>query len=364
MPKSAESLEQPLVSKTEVNPPSRNATLIGWIVLVGAVFGGAFCGIFFYYIQIECQLLKYSWRKFMTALMLAPIAYKEIKTGFANGTLTWDILLDKEQWKVMAMSSLGSAIWLLGVLIPVNYTTIAHAYVLNNMPAVFIVIFRFLKGIPLIKEEIAGTIISTLSSGLLALDHDDSTSSIVDLSLVPTWKKIILGDGIALLSSAGGALFLTWSSRLKSEYPTYTSLTIMCMMITVGISILSVISEGATFSFDPNTGIFGFLSGTWFLITVENALVTELGSYVLYLLATKYFDALFVSISSLAEPIFSSLVVFFLGWQNLPGPLTWLAFCLILPSIAIVSYGQHKQEKEQEAKLAIESGQEIELAKV
>ena len=110
------------------------------------------------------------------------------------------------------------------------------------------------------------------------------------------------------------------------------------------MSIIAVIAEGASFSFDPDTGLFGIFSSEWIKTYILTIAVTGFGSYIGYRVAHKHFQPLLLSIILSTEPVFSTLIVDILGWQTFPGALTIVAYILIIPGIYLVLIGSREVE--------------------
>jgi len=346
--------ESPLVHPLEIlakassdkkkSPKKLGSMLIGWTVLFISLVGGSCSGLFYYYMQMECQLIKNAWRLFLTSLMILPFALIELKRKIDTDPNYLQTMKDPKYWKAMIIGSLGHTTWSVGLLISVNHTTMAHAYLFHSMHMVIIAFMKFFKGASLLREEILGTLLATFGSIFLAMDHDVGSSSIVNLAAQSPLERFLLGDMVSLLSAIGGALFFTKTHEISQGFPTYTRVSIMSFMGSLIVATLSITFEGATFSMDPQTGLFALLTERWFHLALLHALISGLGSYVCYQLSTKYFDPLLVSVVCAAEPVVSALLVFFLGWQSFPGLLTWVGFAVILPSVIIISIAQNQNQ--------------------
>jgi len=176
---------------------------------------------------------------------------------------------------------------------------------------------------------------------------DESTTSFTvypDLNQVTSSQRIIYGNIVALLGSVGGAFYFTKNHELKTEYPFFLGILMISVLGFTMISILSIILEGTSISFDSNTGIFGLFTGEWFGVYILTIIFTGFGTYIGYVVSFKYFEPLLLSIIQNTEPIFAALLVAVLGWQSMPSFLTSFAFILIIPGLILVTLGNREGE--------------------
>jgi len=244
----------------------------------------------------------------------------------------------------MFLATGGHSIWTVATLISVNYTSVAQSFLFLNLHAIMIVAYNILKKIPVSRPEVLGSLLATFGTVFLAFDGNiHSSEGMVDLSKVTLFERIVYGDIVGILGSVGAAFYFTKNAELKYDFPVYLGIFAMSVIGFFQISIASFILEGSTFSFDPMNGLFGLFTQEWFVTYIYVVIITGYGAYVCYVFALKYFDALLVSIVITLEPIVGAIIVFLLGWQSFPGPLTIIGFFVILPGILIVTLGKSKR---------------------
>lgn len=330
----------------DATPQEKMIVMINWAILLVSLIGGTFTGIFYFYVQIESQLLKSSWRLILLALALIPFVYFEYLSKKETYSYTKENLLNPKSWKTMFWATFGHSCWTVSILISVNYTSIAQSFLFTNLHSIVIVIYNIVMKIPVTRMELIGTLLATSGTFFLASDNNiHSKEGMVDLSQVTLMERLIFGDLVGMLGSIGAAFYFKKNHELKNDMPTYLSVMAMSMIGFLQISTVAVIFDGASLGFDHLTGIFGVFSQDWFLIYVYMVIITGYGGYVCYVIALKFFDPLLVSVVLTMEPVCGAIAVYLLGWQSFPGLFTILGFCAILPGILAVTFGQTKKKQ-------------------
>jgi len=320
------------------------ANLGKWLILMISLIGGSFVGIFYFYVQIECQLLKSSWRLLGLMIAILPFVFYEYRKQKDSYQYSKENLLSFKSWKTMFIATTGHSIWTVATLISVNYTSVAQSYLFLNLHAIFIVGYNALKGIKVTRPEVLGSLLATFGTVFLAFDGNiHSTEGMVDLSKVTLFERIVYGDLVGILGSIAGVFYFTKNAELKYDFPVFLGIFAMSVIGFFQITIASFIFEGSTFSFDPMNGLFGVFTQDWFVLHIFIVIITGYGAYVCYVFALKYFDPLLVSIVLTLDPIVGAIVVFSLGWQSFPGPLTIIGFFVILPGVVIVTLSKSKR---------------------
>ena len=57
-----------------------------------------------------------------------------------------------------------------------------------------------------------------------------------------------------------GSIFLLISKQIKNDYPLYFRIFITSFMGSVMLGAMSIIFEGSTLTFNPETGVFGMFT--------------------------------------------------------------------------------------------------------
>ena len=120
--------------KVSITKASVSSLVLKWAILFISLIGGAFSGIFYFYIQIDCQLLKSSWRLFALSIAIIPMVYFEYKKEKDNYLYSRENLTNPRLWKAMFLASLGNSLWTVSILVTVNYISIAQSFHIYKPP--------------------------------------------------------------------------------------------------------------------------------------------------------------------------------------------------------------------------------------
>jgi drug/metabolite transporter (DMT)-like permease len=314
-----------------------------WAVLFISLIGGASVGPYYFYIQPDCQLLKASWRLIAFAFGLLPLLYNEYRENRDGFMYSKQNLVNRKSLEAVFWASLGYSAWTVGLVIALNHTSVAQASLFANLCPIIIILNKMCNKEYLNQLEKFGTLVALIGVLFLIFDKDfSSKEGMVNIANVGSLDRFLFGTVIAILGSIGGAFYLTKNQEVKYDYPPVFGIFVMAIMGFVQITVASMFLEGATLNFNSQTGILGLFSGEWFLIYVFMTLIVGYGGYFGYAYSVKYFDASFISLVLVFEPVVGALVVYIAGWQSVPGLLTFLgAFCII-PGIIVVIKGQKK----------------------
>jgi len=315
------------------------------VLLLVALICGSSVGVFYYNIQPQSQLLKSSWRMLFLAICISPLTIMEYMKGKERFVYSKEVLWNADVLKKILFASIGHAIWTIALVIAVNHTSIAQASLLINIHPIMLMLFKFKSRSSFLHLEKAGGICVIIGTLLVFFDSNiESTGGLVNLNNIDSLTRNTSGNLIALIGAVGGAFYFTKNQELKDGYPFFLGIFMISILGFIFISVISLITEGATISFDPDVGIFGLFSGERIGIYILIIIVTGFGAYIGYAVSLQYFQPLLVSTIFNIEPIFATLLVYFLGWQSFPAMLTLIAFCLIIPGTILVTLGNREVE--------------------
>lgn len=123
----------------------RMIIILKWILLVLSIIGGASFGPFMLYVQTT-PALKGAWKMEITLILLLPFIIYEKVHDKHNEFFRLKVLFNRLAVQKLAIASVGNALWMICLLISLNYTSMAHAYLFNGIPSLLIIIWRKLKG--------------------------------------------------------------------------------------------------------------------------------------------------------------------------------------------------------------------------
>jgi drug/metabolite transporter (DMT)-like permease len=319
--------------------------ILAWILLFVSVVGGASIGPFFLYVNTKSQLLKSAWRLWITSILLLPFVLWEYKRDREKAAFNKKVLFKPAVIRSLVLASLANSIWVGFLVYAINYTSMAQAYLFNNCQSFIIVFYKYFTRQKVSQYEFIGTAIAGIGAIFVASDNDHYIMN--DTAAPESWWDRGYGDLLAFIGSIGAAAFFLINAEIKHKYPLYTGIIMMSIMGSIFMSAFSLIFEEAQFSFDEYHGIFGLFTDKWIGTYILIGIVTGLGCYVLYVVVSKMLDSLIQTVSLNFEPIFSALIVWYFGMQELPGVLTFIGAMFIIPGMICVVLGQHELKKQE-----------------
>lgn len=319
--------------------------LLHCLLLLIALVCGSSVGVFYFYIHPGSQLLKASWRLLFLVICISPLAIIEYFKEREKFLYSREVLWNGEILKKIFIASIGHTIWTIALVIAVNHTSMAQAYLLISLHPIVLMLFKMYNKSNILRLEIIGAICVLIGAFFIFLDNDiESFGDVVDLNIIDTATRNSSGNLVAIIGSIGGAIYYSKNYQLKYEYPFFLGILMVSFLGFIEVSILAMITEGATFSFNHEFGIFGFFTSEWIGTYVLTILVTGFGTYIGNRFSQKYFEPLLLLIVFNMEPVCATFLVVVMGWQSIPAVMTIIAFLLIIPGTLCVILGNREVE--------------------
>jgi len=231
-------------------------------------------------------LIIATYRMGLASLALMPFAcYQKTWGGWGRSEWGWTLLSG-------LFLSLHFAFWIASL----KYTSVASSVVLVTTHPIFVGIGGWL----FLKERLGlnlifGIALSVLGSGMIS--HGDMSLS----------KEAWMGDGFALLGAIAASGYLLVGKKMRKDqdllsyiFPVYSTaglILILCALIF-------------------QKPFFGYSSSTYFYLFLL-ALVPQLIGHTTFNWALKYLPASMVAITTLGEPIGSTLLAYFILGEGL-----------------------------------------------
>ena len=273
-----------------------------------------------------------SWRAQMTSLLLVPFfiyqLVKILKAGTFKSLLLWRNAL------YFGLASLGGSLWGGLFFLALNYTSLAHAYLFNNILCIIIVGIKLVKREPCSKLELFGTFLSLLG-GVLALigGADDGVER--------DFWIVILGDAMAVGGSFGGVLYIYSSKKLRDDVPLFVYMLPISIVSSVMYCVLSILFEGTT----PGAGPFDWVQPHYILPTLYLGLASGLFGNVGYIACLKYVPALVVTVVMLLEPVLGAAMGVIFGVTGMVDVWTIVGGCTLVAGTIVVTYSSFAKDK-------------------
>jgi drug/metabolite transporter (DMT)-like permease len=231
-------------------------------------------------------LIIAAYRMMLASLMLTP---------FACCNKTWEGWeKDKIGWLLLSglFLSLHFAFWIASL----KYTSVASSVVLVTTHPIFVGTGGWL----FLKERLGlnlifGIALSVLGSGLISYG---------DMSLS---KEALMGDGLALLGAIAASGYLLVGKKMRKDQDL---LSYIFPVYSTGGLILIL------FAFIFQESFWGYSSSTYLYLFLL-ALVPQLIGHTTFNWALKYLPASVIAITTLGEPIGSTLLAYFILGEGL-----------------------------------------------
>jgi drug/metabolite transporter (DMT)-like permease len=263
-----------------------------------------------------------AYRLTFAALILAPLALTRHRAEFASLTRR------DYGWATITGVCLGLhfAAWFTSL----EYTTVASSAVFVTTTPLFVAVFSAIVW----REKLGGPVIGGLVIAILG----GSLIGLADICrLAPTGLacpslgdfvqgRAFVGDGLATVGAICFAAYMLIGRRLRAKLSLipYIFLAYSAAALTL---ILSVLITGQSF--------FGYPPVAYFWLALL-AIVPQLIGHSAFNWALRYLPTTFVTITTLGEPIGSTILALFI-FQEIPTPLKLMGGGLILLGIVLAS---------------------------
>jgi drug/metabolite transporter (DMT)-like permease len=231
-------------------------------------------------------LIIAAYRMMLASLMLTPFACcKKTWKGWEKDKIGWLLLSG-------LFLSLHFAFWIASL----KYTSVASSVVLVTTHPIFVGTGGWL----FLKERLGlnlifGIALSVLGSGLISYG---------DMSLS---KEALMGDGLALLGAIAASGYLLVGKKMRKDQDL---LSYIFPVYSTGGLILIL------FAFIFQESFWGYSSSTYLYLFLL-ALVPQLIGHTTFNWALKYLPASVIAITTLGEPIGSTLLAYFILGEGL-----------------------------------------------
>jgi drug/metabolite transporter (DMT)-like permease len=315
--------------------PIAKVSLFGIFLLVTSTLANSIALPMCKFMHIQCASIKMVWRCIWYFLFMIP-------------TFIMDMVNSKPKLKeiysatsIFTLAKVGVLIFMIIILqiVSVKFTYASHTTLFGGMPAVILIISKLVRCILPKKNEMIGALVAIVGSALMMLDSSGSNF---------TAKSIMIGDSLAILSSMVYAFFMVYVGPVLQSYPLSIFITISGVFTTLSAVIYMATGlDGAVImSFDPQIGFLSVFSDKYnFLCTLFG--VGLCGAYlanITFYAAFKYFSPLVISLTLLAIPFVTELVVIILGIEGIPGYKTMIGGVSVLIGLMFIARADGDKE--------------------
>ena len=311
-----------------------NKNTLLWIVLLAAIISVSSAGAIFQLMDTVQPLLRASWRFQLTAILMLPmfiIQYRQCKSQ----PETMSKLMDKETIYIVLGSGLSLGLHLGAWVWSLDNTSLTHSLLFVTIHPLLIVTGALLlkKFVP--RKKIIGAIVGFSGASITLI----GVSSEVDATL--------MGDIAAIFGAFAIIGYLLAGRKLRQWMPLFVYIFPVTLIAAIELALLSLISEGSTFSMENmDSSIFGWLSLAWLPYVLYLALFPGLVGHAGMSWVLKWFPPIIVSVAYLFEPIIGSVIGWLLGTAEVPSIWTWVGGSVLIAGMVLIISEQSKKEDE------------------
>jgi drug/metabolite transporter (DMT)-like permease len=287
--------------------------------LIVAILAVSTASIFIKLAQKDAPSLVIASIRLTTAsLILAPIALARHRSELAS--------LTRNEWGLAILSGFFLSIHFAAWITSLEYTTIVSSVVLVSTGPLWVAILSpiFLREMPT-RWVWIGMTLALLGGIIVGLGGSCSLSGLA-LTCPPLSDLMagsaFLGNSLALLGALTVAGYLMIGRRLRAKMSLVPYIFVIYSVAALALNIYMLAAGESP---------FGFKSITYFWILCL-ALFPQLIGHSTYNWALRYMPASLVSVTTLAEPIGSAILAFFI-LQEVPTGLTLIGGMFILAGI-------------------------------
>lgn len=314
----------------------REVSLVGYVILAVALFSVASQGTAVKWLPSVDGMIAATWLMQCQTFLMVPFAV------FQYLTLSND---ERRQWKelstmrMIVIASLSQVVWACGFFLAIDYTSLFHAWSLNNIHALTIVLIAVGSGILRRKNarvvsigELQGARIAIVGVILMQIPN------IVSLDV-----RSLCGDLIAATSSLGAIMFLNVCKELRQRIPLFLMITPISALNSVTFSMASMVIGGTDFSMTDH-GALGWMQADRLILGLYLGGVVGFLGTVCCIAALKYLPSVVVGSVQTMMPVVGTLVAVMMGTDRLPDLFTTLGGGVLLYGVLVIADATRQSE--------------------
>ncbi|AWB43717.1 EamA family transporter [Paenibacillus sp. CAA11] len=292
------------------------------ILYVVGILAISFSSIFVRWSNAEVSVVA-MYRLYLTNLLMLPLVWKYRRTLFG---------LTSRQWLLLCLSGVMLGLHFLLWMSSLRLTTVASSTVILTLEPILIAIGSYwLFGAKTNRMMVLGMAIAVIGS--IAIGSGDFGLS----------SSALLGDGLSLLGTIAVAVHMLIGKHLRESLSAFVY---NFWVFAIAASSLAVYNLFQGYSFG------GYAPREWGIFLLLAIVPTLFGHYLFNWLL-KYMSASSVSMAVLGEPVFSTILAYFLLKESLTA-LQLIAGLFILAGVWIfIRYGQDKPHGQKSKQVAI-----------
>lgn len=277
-------------------------------------------------------MLRSSWRFQLTAILMFPMFIIQYRQCRKQPEIMAKIM-DKETMFIILGSGLSLGLHMGAWVWSLDNTSLSHSLLLVTIHPLLLVTGALLLRRFVPRKQIAGAIVGFTGASITLI----GISSEVDATLI--------GDIAAIFGAVAILGYLIAGSKLRKWMPLFVYIFPVTMIAAIQLALISLISEGSTFSMsDADISVVGWMALSWLPYVLYLAVFPGIVGHAGISMVLRWFPPIIVSVAYLFEPLIGSLIGWQLGTAEVPGPWTWVGGSVLIAGMVLIIFDQNKNQ--------------------
>ena len=309
----------------------KNSILL-WIILFFAIISISSAGAVFQLMEEVKPMLRASWRFQLTAILMFPMFVIQYRQCRQQPEIMAK-LMDKETMYILLGSGLSLGLHMGAWVWSLDNTSLTHSLLLVTIHPLLLVTGALLLRRFVPAKQIAGAIVGFAGASVTLL----GISSEVDATLI--------GDIAAIFGAVAILGYLIAGSKLRKWMPLFVYIFPVTFIAAIQLAIISLISEGSTFSMsDADISVLGWMALSWLPYVLYLAVFPGIVGHAGISMVLRWFPPIIVSVAYLFEPLIGSIIGWFLGTTEAPSIWTWVGGTILIVGMVLIISEQNKND--------------------
>ncbi len=301
-----------------------------WLLLTFAIVSISSAGAVFQLMEEVPPLLRASWRFQLTALLMAPVFFVQLREMKQDQNAMKRFNLSETRWILFGSGislglHMGAWVWSL------DNTSLTHSLLFVTIHPLIIVFGALLLGKYVPKQQTLGASIGFIGGGITLLGISVET----DVTL--------LGDIAAIVGAFAVVGYFLAGRKLRQWMPLFVYIFPVTFIAGIFLAVMSIMLEGSVFSLsDESISLFGWMSSTWILYVLYLAVFPGIVGHAGIGAVLRWFPPIIVSVAYLFEPLVGSFIGWVLGTTDVPSLWTWVGATVLLIGTVLVIKGDEE----------------------
>lgn len=281
-------------------------------------------------------LIAATWLMQTQTLIMFPFAVYQY---FTMNVAEHEELLKPQTHRRILAASLSQVCWAAGFFVAVDHTSLFHAWSLNNVHPLIIVLVGLVTKVVMPSRNVRVNPGEILGAEVALVG--------VFLMVIPTALRgdmeTITGDLVAMAGSLGAIAFLQICKSLRSQIPLFLMMTPIAGLNAVFLSMGSMIVNGTDFSMTDH-GALGWLRGDRIWLGLYLGGVVGFLGTVSCIAALKYLPKVVVGSVQTMMPVAGTLVAIAAGLDTFPDFWTTIGGAAMLYGVFSIADATRQSE--------------------